>query len=130
MSKATVELRPSSSSVQRNGYQTVLLIDGKEVAQFGFVEQVNDVETSGMHSRLVKAGPMPEPDPLAVEVARLLNAAEHAARLYYEGEGYQFNRRPNGEYAAGCIGWSVPPMPLIDAILAAAEHARGGEGEK
>ena len=55
---------------------------------------------------------------------------EHAARLYYEGEGYQFNRRPNGEYAAGCIGWSVPPMPLIDALLAAAEHAREGEGEK
>ena len=56
---------------------------------------------------------------------------EHAARLHYEGEGYWFIRKFGGRYeAAHSSGWETKPMPLIDALLAAAEHAREGEGEK
>jgi hypothetical protein len=56
---------------------------------------------------------------------------EHAARLHYEGEGYWFIRKFGGRYeAAHSSGWETKPMPLIDALLAAAEHAREGGGEK
>ena len=58
---------------------------------------------------------------------------EHAARLHYEGKGYEFVTDDGYEYEAmyeDGIGCLSNPVPLIDALLAAAEHAREGEGEK
>jgi hypothetical protein len=53
---------------------------------------------------------------------------EHAARLHYEGKGYRFIG-DGKTYKALALGMkTTDPRPLIDALLAAAEHAREGEG--
>ena len=52
---------------------------------------------------------------------------EHAARLHYEGMGYWFTHYKDGLYDTNVPDRTRTPMPLIDALLAAAEHAREGE---
>ena len=59
---------------------------------------------------------------------------EHAARLHYEQDrGYEIFHCGDSLYEvySGCPDKPITGfVPLIDALLAAAEHAREGEGEK